>query len=253
MAFLNRYFFNPDREVRNTPADQGLSFEETYFSSQDGMRLHGWYVPGEGDVTWIWLHGNAGNIGHRVEDILLYHRHLGVNIFLFDYRGYGNSEGTPTEKGLYLDAAASLSYVLSRPEAERRRIIYFGRSLGGAVAVELATHHPPAGLILESTFASAGDMARHHVPRLPIHFLVKGKFNSIDRIRRVSCPLLVIHGTHDELVPFSQGRKLFDAARGPKRWLEVSGGDHSDTHIVAQEVYLASLREFLTSLPVPTP
>ena len=248
IALFDSYFFFPDREVCQTPADKGIDFEDIYFSSEDGVKLNGWYVKGRTDVTWVWFHGNAGNIGSRVEDLSLYHHHFGANIFLFDYRGYGRSAGKPTEKGIYRDATGTIRYLLSRQDLATNQVLYFGQSLGGAVAVELASRHPPAGLILESTFSSASDMARVLMPGLPVHLLVRSKFNSVARIRRVSCPVLAVHGAQDDVVPPSQGRKLYDAAAGQKRWLEIPGADHTNVLIVGGDAYLRTLEDFLSSL-----
>ena len=243
-----RFIFFPERELLETPTQWGLSFDDIHFSASDGVRLHGWFVPGEGEVTWLWFHGNGGNISHRLEDLTLLHTHLGVKIFLFDYRGYGRSEGRASERGTYRDARGALDYVLSRQDICPRKIVYFGRSLGAAVAVWLATQHQPSGLILESPFASVKDMAKIAFPHLPLYLLVHNKYDSLSRIGKLSCPLLILHGDEDQIVPISQGRKLYDAARGPKSFYVIPGAAHNNTYIIGQEPYFRTLADFITSL-----
>ena len=243
-----RFIFYPERELAATPAELGLSFEDVSFRSADGVRLHGWYVPGHRDVTWLWFHGNGGNISHRLENLLLFHDNLGVNLFLIDYRGYGLSEGRASEKGTYRDAAGALDYLLSRDDVNPEKIIYFGRSLGCAVAVWLATQRHPSGLILESPFTSVRDMAKLAFPHLPLHLLVRTKYDSLSRIDKISCPLLILHGSEDETVPISIGRKLYMAAREPKSFCTIEGASHNDTYVVGKKSYYRSLNDFVAGL-----
>ena len=243
-----RYIFFPEKELAGTPGHWGVEYEEVYFPASDGVKLHGWYVPGDNDVTWVWFHGNGGNISHRLEDLLLLRQHLGVNIFLFDYRGYGLSEGDVSEEGTYRDAQGALDYAFSREDVNLDKIVYFGRSLGSAVAIWLATQHPPAGLILESPFASVRAMARVAFHNLPIHLLLPNKYDSLSRIRHVSCPLLILHGDRDETVPISQGRKLYEKANGPKGFYVIKGAAHNDTYIVGGDPYFNALGQFIASL-----
>lgn len=243
-----KYFFFPSREMNGTPSHWGLSCEDVNFRSADGVRLHGWYVPCYSETTVLWLHGNGGNISHRLENLMLMHKALGAGIFIFDYRGYGRSDGRPSEAGTYRDAQAALGYLLSRRDVAADRIVYFGRSLGAAVAVWLTTQHRPKGLILESPFSSARDMARKVFPRLPLHHLVRGKYDSLSRIKDVSCPMLVIHGEHDPLVPLEQARRLYDEAGEPKQFYLIPGAAHDDTYQVGGASYFRVLREFVASL-----
>ena len=243
-----RFIFYPQKELAGTPAHWGLAFEDVHFAAGDGVKLHGWFVPGEGEVTWLWFHGNAGNVSHCLEDLMLFHRHLGVNLFLFDYRGYGRSEGRVSEKGTYSDARGALDHVLARQDVDSRKMLYFGRSLGSAVAVWLATHHPPMGLILESPFTSIRDMAKAAYHGLPLYLLVPRKYDPLSRIRQVSCPLMVLHGDRDEIVPIEQGRRVYDAANEPKRFYEITGAAHDDTFIVGQEPYFRAIADFIASL-----
>ena len=239
------FIYFPERELIGNPADFGLPFDDVSFTASDGLRLHGWFVPGKGDVTWLWCHGNAGNISHRLENLRLLHDELGVGVFIFDYRGYGRSEGSPSEEGTYRDAEAALAYVLSRPDLDSRRIMYFGRSLGAAVAVELATRRPPFALILESPFTSMADLARHHYRLLPATGLIRTKYDSLSKIGNVRVPLLVLHGDEDDIVPFESGKRLFEAASEPKRFYTIRGAGHNDTYIVGGREYFRALREFV--------
>ena len=246
-----RYIFFPTREVEFTPEDAGLQYEDVSFDTRGGRQLQGWYVPGTakgGNTTWIWFHGNGGNIGHRVDEIAMLHHRLGVNIFIFDYQGYGQSQGEPTEQGTYQDARAALEYVSNRPGIDSGKIVYFGRSLGAAVAVELATEKPPSGLILVSAFSSVSDMTRVAFPFLPVGWLVKGRYDSVFRIRRIHTPLLIIHGAQDDMVPVAQGRALFEAANQPKTFRMLPGAAHNDTHINGGQGYWDALEEISASL-----
>ena len=243
-----KFFFFPEKGLIGDPGHWGLSFDDVNFKTGDGVGLHGWFVPGEAEITWLWFHGNGGNISHRLEDLTLLRSRLGVSIFLFDYRGYGRSRGQPSEKGTYLDGTAALNHLLSRGDVDPEKIVYFGRSLGTAVAVWLAVRRRPYGLILESPFASAEDMAKIAYPHLPLHLLVRGKYDSFSKIGEISCPLLVLHGDRDELVPISQGQKLYEAAAGPKSFYVIQGAAHNDTYIAGGEPYYRALGDFIMSL-----
>ena len=243
-----RFFFFPSSEVTDTPSHWGMSYDEVTFAATDGVRLHGWFVPGYGETTLLWFHGNAGNIGHRLENLMLLHRAVGANIFIFDYRGYGKSEGKASEAGTYRDARGALDYLLSRRDVAEDKIVYFGRSLGTAVAVWLAAQRAPCGLILESPFSSVKDMARVAFPNLPLHLLVRGRYDSLSRIGAVSCPVLVLHGEMDDVIPLDQGKKLYAAAREPKRFYLIPGAAHNDTYEVGGDAYFREFGEFISSL-----
>jgi len=244
-----RFVFFPSSEVIYTPQRSGLEYEDVSRTSQDGLRLHGWFVPGDSNVTLLWFHGNGGNIGHRVDELGIIHDRLGVNLLIFDYRGYGKSEGKPSEQGTYLDARAALAHLQTRSDVDPDKIVYFGRSLGAAVAVELATVQPPMAMVLVSPFASIADMARISLRNLPIQWLVRDRYDSTARISEIRCPLLVLHGDQDETVPIAQGKKLFDAASPPKLFQALPGAGHNDTHLVAGSGYWEALEGFLASLP----
>ena len=214
MSFIDQQMiYFPDEELIATPADVGLEYEGVNLTASDGTKLHGWLVPGEGNITLLWFHGNAGNISHRVDNILLLNRALGVNIMILDYRGYGRSEGSPSEKGLYLDAEAGFEFLVSErgvdPETE---LVFFGRSLGAAVAVEMAIRHRARALILESGFTSVKNMAHRAFPFLPsgaLLTMVEARYDTISKIGNVEYPVMVLHGDRDEIVPFKLGEELF--------------------------------------------
>lgn len=239
------FIYFPDRHLIADPADMGLAFEEVRLDTRDGVRLHGWFVPGDSEVTWLWFHGNAGNIGHRLENLRRLHDELQVGVFLFDYRGYGRSRGTPSEEGTYLDAEAALAYLRSRGDVDLDRIVYFGRSVGAAVAVELATRHPPYAVILESPFPSIQDMARRTYPFLPIGRFLRTRYDSMGKVGRLAAPLLVLHGDRDDVVPLEAGKKLFEGAREPKVFYTIRGAGHNDTYVAGGKEYFRVLREFV--------
>ena len=243
----NSLFF-PEKALAGTPANWGLDFEDVYFTAADGVELHGWFVPGQGEVTWLWFHGNAGNISHRLENLSLLRDYLGVSVFLFDYRGYGRSEGHASEEGTYRDAAAALAYLESPQDVDPGKIVLFGRSLGCAVAVDLASRHQPYALILESPFTSISDMAKRAVPLFPVGALLRTKYDSLSKIDGISAPLLILHGDQDEVVPIESGLRLYQAANEPKEFYVIIGAGHNDTYIVGGEEYFAELRRFLAEL-----
>lgn len=247
----SRFIFFPTAEIESTPAGAGLEYEDVFFETGGGRNLHGWYIPGsqgsEG-ATWIWFHGNGGNIGHRVDELAMLHHRLGVNLFIFDYQGYGRSQGQPTEDGTYQDARAALKHVAGRSSTDPGKIVYFGKSLGAAVAVELAAEQHPAGLILVSPFSSVSDMARLAFPYLPVGWLLKDRYDTMARIRTVQVPLLIIHGARDETVPVDQGRALYEAANQPKTFELLPGAGHNDTHINGGRGYWDALDDFSHAL-----
>jgi fermentation-respiration switch protein FrsA (DUF1100 family) len=244
--FEDQFIFYPYAEVEQTPAQVKLSFEDVYFTTDDGVKLNGWFVPyPQAQITLLWSHGNAGNISHRVENIKLLHDKVGINVFIFDYRGYGRSQGTASEEGTYKDAAAALRYLLSRKDVDSKKLIFFGRSLGAAVAAELALQYPCRGLILETPFASIAKMARAAFPLLPITSLLRTRYDTEDKVRRIKTPLLVIHGDQDDIVPYSHGKEVFAAAPEPKEFYTIRGARHNDTYIVGGDAYFSVLKNFI--------
>lgn len=245
------FIFFPEKTITTTPSDFAIDFEDVYFMTADGVRLHGWFIPGENNITWIWFHGNAGNISHRLENLSLIREYLGVNIFLFDYRGYGWSEGEVSEEGTYRDADAALVHILSRQDVDPAKIVLFGRSMGCAVAVDLAYRNELCALIIESPFTSISDMARKAVPLLPIGAFIHTKYDSLSKIGSVSCPVLVIHGDQDEVVPIEFGWRLYQAANEPKEFYTIVDSGHNDTYAVGGEGYFSELTAFLAKLNKP--
>lgn len=233
-----------------TPAAAGLARAESVsFRTADGLTLGGWFVPSSqpGATTVIVFNGNAGNRAYRV-DIALRLAAEGLAVLLFDYRGYGGNAGMPTEEGLALDARAARDYVSSRPDVDATRIVYFGESLGSGVAVRLAAEHPARAIILRSPFTSFVDVGRVHYAWLPVGLLLRDRYSSIDRIRQIKSPLLVIAGSRDSIVPAEQSRRLFEAAHDPKRLVVVEGADHNDEALIIGPQVVAAVREFLASL-----
>ncbi|MEW5723519.1 MAG: alpha/beta hydrolase [Thermodesulfobacteriota bacterium] len=244
----HRLLFHPDPVLYARPDDLGLVFEDVYFpAAGDGTRLHGWFLPAAAgrrpEAFLLFLHGNAGNISHRLENLAGLNA-LGLAVFIFDYRGYGLSQGRPSEKGTFLDARGAWRWLAGRPGVDANRIVFFGRSLGGAVAVDLGLEHRPRALILESTFTSVRDMAARHFPLLP-HFLVPDMYDSLEKIGRVTAPVLFVHGARDDLVPLSQGRRLYEAHPGPKDFYLVEKAGHNDTFVAGGGAYYRRLLDFI--------
>jgi len=237
--------YHPSGDLEATPDRLGMAYEDVFLNASDGVRIHGWYVPAPGaKATLLFLHGNAGNISHRLDNVKRLHDQ-GVNVFILDYRGYGRSAGNPDEQGLYRDARAGFSYLLDRPDVNPERIAVFGRSLGGAVAVDLCSRRACPRLILESTFTSTADMARSIFPFFPLARLLTERFDSESKIGRIRAPLLQFHGTRDEVVPFRLGEKLFRAAPGPKRFVPIPEAGHNDTYERGGPLYFETIRAFL--------
>jgi fermentation-respiration switch protein FrsA (DUF1100 family) len=246
-ALENRFIFFPDKRIESTPRNWGLAYEDIYFTTQDGLRLNGWWVPGTGSpLTILWFHGNAGNISHRLDNITLRHDRLGTNIFIFDYREYGRSEGRASEEGTYHDGDAAIRYLRSRADIDPTKIVFLGESLGSAVAVEMAIRHGCAALILESPFLSIPEMAKTSFLFLPIGSLLRTRYDTLSKIGRVRAPLLIVHGENDEIVPIRQGQRLFEAAREPKEFYGIKRARHNDLYLVGGQAYLETLSRFLS-------
>lgn len=245
-----RFVFTPQPGLAGTPADAGLRYEDVYLTTSDGLTLHAWFVPapkkltGPNTQTWLWFHGNGGNLGTRVGQLEWTRRNLGVHQFIFDYRGFGNSHGQPTERGTYLDARAALEYLRNRPEINAQHIVYFGHSLGAAVSIELATAHAPFGIVLIAPFASIRDMAPLVVPFPALGWFVRGHYNSLQRIAKVQAPLLLLHGDEDEIVPYEQGERLYHTANRPKRLVTLHGASHDVIPPAAEKELASALVEF---------
>ncbi len=221
--------FFPSRKVAVNPSVVGLPWEDVYFKTRDNVTLNGWFLKDpQAFSTIIFAHGNAGNMSDRLLKIKFFYD-LGLNVFIFDYRGYGKSEGKPSEAGIYLDAKTAYDYLQSRGDVNMKNIILYGASIGGTVVIDLATHRNAALLVVESSITNAQDMANIHYPFVPLFFLSL-KFDSINKVKSLTVPKLFIHSPDDEVVPYWVGQKLFEAAAGPKEFLEAHGG-HNDGSI----------------------
>lgn len=241
----SRYVYYPSRSLTSTPATAGLKYEEVNVRAADGIPIHGWYVPADDVAAPVVLlcHGNAGNIWHRIDVIWMFHE-MGFNVCCFDYRGYGKSGGEPTEEGTYQDAAAVWDWLVSVKGMEPQRIVVHGESLGGSVAAWLAEKREPSGLVLESTFTSVPDMAARLYPFLPVRWLCRFRYNTLERMDRIRCPVLVAHGRQDEMIPFAFGRRLYEAAREPKEFFELRGS-HNTGREQSGRQYETVLRGFI--------
>jgi fermentation-respiration switch protein FrsA (DUF1100 family) len=247
-ALLHSLLFFPSRAIEQTPAQAGLPYHELALDTQDGERLHGWRLDARcAPIGHVLLcHGNGGNVGDRVPFAALLTA-AGFDVVVFDYRGYGRSSGKPSEQGTYLDARAALASLLAQPGVEASRVLLLGESLGGAVAVDLALAHPPAGLVLLSTFTSVRAMARLHYPFIPAA-LVPDAYPSLRRIGALRAPLLVLHGEGDDVVPLSHARNLFEAAPEPKRIATFPGVGHADIVALAGEALAREIASWARGL-----
>ncbi|MBW2519438.1 MAG: alpha/beta hydrolase [Deltaproteobacteria bacterium] len=240
-----RYLYFPDTKIQITPESAKIYFEDVIFQSLDGLQLHGWFVPGQPKrPVVLFCHGNAGNMSNRVP-MIRFLNNLGLSVFIFDYRGYGNSKGRVNENGTYDDARGALRWLLARGWSTSE-MIFLGRSLGAAVALQIAIEKPPARLVLECPFTSIVEMAQLHYPRLYRLFrgLVRAKYSNVSKIKAIRSPLLLCHGTDDRIVPCVMGERLYDLAPRPKRLLLAKGGGHSDGDILGNPDYYATWHEF---------
>lgn len=252
------YFNETGRNIVATPDQAGLAYQPVKLSTADGETLHGWFVPataqgvqgvqGVDRGTVLFFHGNAGNISHRMEYLLMFRR-LGYNTLIFDYRGYGRSSGSPSESGINLDAETAWRYLTETKGIPPARMVLFGESLGGAVAAGLAARttlagSKPAALVLASAFTSVPDMAAKLYPFLPVRLLSRFDYNTLGYLRSVTSPVFIAHSPQDEIVPFEHGRTLYQAASEPKQFLELQGG-HNDGFIFMRETWVKALGEFI--------
>jgi uncharacterized protein len=243
----SRLFHLPgSRELVADPSEVGLPFESLDIEAADGTRLHGWLVLARERRRGVVLffHGNAGNISHRLDSIRVFHE-LDLDTLIIDYRGYGQSEGRPSEQGLYADAEAALAEAQARGYADDE-LVYFGRSLGGAVAAHLAARHPPAALILESTFISAPEIAQDHYRIFPARLLTRLDYPTLENLERAETASLIVHSSDDELISHAHGRRLYQAAREPKQFLQLEG-DHNSGYMRDRARYVAALDTFLSA------
>jgi uncharacterized protein len=242
-----RFLYEPIRQIPHTPAELGLDFEEVYFKTGDRLRLNGWYVPApNARFTVLYCHGNGGNMMYFLETVNFLNK-LGLNCFVFDYRGYGNSRGSPDEDGTYLDARAAYRWLTKKKGVPPQQIILFGWSLGGSIAAYLATKVKPAALVIESSFTSYRAIGQKFYPYMPVKWFARFNYPTIDYVRKVTCPLLVIHSRNDEIIPFEFGLDIYDAANEPKKFVEIFGR-HNDGFLVSGETYKIAWTNWLSSL-----
>ena len=251
-----KFLYIPVREVVHTPAELDLEFENVIFETADGLRLSGWYIPAPlesrreksltGQFTILFCHGNGGNIMHCLDSIDIFHD-LGLNCFIFDYRGYGNSEGKPSEEGTYLDARAAYKWLTEKKKIPPGNIIAFGWSLGGSIAAKSAGEDKFAGLVVESAFTSYADMGLKFYPYMPVRWFARFSYSTIDYIKDVHCPVMIIHSRDDEIVPFEFGVELYETANQPKELVEIFGS-HNDGFLVSGEIYKSAWMKWLKFL-----
>jgi fermentation-respiration switch protein FrsA (DUF1100 family) len=249
------YFPGQQRSLVAPPARLDLPIERVEIPTADGVKLVGWVIPAKSGSSGLWLlicHGNAGNISEF--DRPLHYaglRQLGLSLLAFDYRGYGESGGAPSEPGLYRDADAAYRFLRESRGVPADHILIFGHSLGSAVAIDLAARQPAAGLIVEGSLTSAPDRGGEIYPYIPIRWIARSRFGSIDKVSGIAMPKLFLHAASDEVIPLAHGRRLFDAAQGPKTFVELQGG-HADAFDVDSTRYFGSIAEFLATLPPHT-
>lgn len=250
-SLLNSLLYFPSRAILETPEEAGLEYRDLRIETDDGERLHGWWIGARTDSLGHLLlcHGNAGNVGDRVLHAAVLTA-AGFDVLLFDYRGYGRSSGRPSEEGIYRDARAALTCLVEQRAVDPRRVFYLGESLGGAVALDLALERPPAGLVLLSGFTGVRELGRLHYPFVPTA-LVPDAYPSLRRIHKLRAPLLVLHGERDDIVPLSQGRTLFDAAPEPKHMHVFAGLGHNDLVTLAGTEFARVIAAWAAGLTTP--
>lgn len=239
----------PGRTLSTTPGSIGLGYDDVSIETSDGETLHGWFIAGTSTQVLLFFHGNAGNISHRLESIRQF-QELGLSVLIIDYRGYGQSTGRTTEKGIYRDAEAAWQYLIGGRGMDASDIIIFGRSLGASVASWLAARHQPSALIIESSFTSVPDIAKDLYPWLPARWLSRLSHATRDHVRDVKCPVLVVHSRDDEIIPFKHGEAIYASANEP-RTLLVLRGTHNNAFLWDKAAYMDGLGKFLAGLSVP--
>jgi uncharacterized protein len=239
----SRVLYQPTEDWRATPGDIGLPYETVDLETPDRVRISSWWIPaGSPRGVLLFCHGNGGNISDRLDFIRMFNR-LGLSTLIFDYRGYGKSEGRPSEQGTYRDAEAAWKYLVEERRTNPSKIIVFGRSLGGAVAARLAELHTLGALILESSFTSVRDVARDRFPWVWVVF--PDRYPTKRFLQKAACPVLIIHSRDDRMIPFHHGQDLFAAARGPKEFLEIRGA-HNDAFFRSQTLHEETLDNYLS-------
>ena len=242
-----RFLYSPLRKIIYTPAELELDYEDVIFTSRDGLKLTGWYIPVTGsEFTILFCHANGGNMMHRLDSINIFYK-LGLSCFIFDYRGYGNSQGIPSEEGTYLDAGAAYKWLTEEKRIPPEKVIIFGRSLGGSIAAQLAGSVTACALIVESAFTSYVDIGKKFYPYMPVRWCARFSYRTIDYIRDVHCPVMFIYSKNDEVVPFEFGLELYEAANKPKEFIEIFGS-HNDGFLVSGEAYKEAWTKWINFL-----
>jgi len=227
--------YYPEKPILETPKDLGISYEDVSFKTPDGHILNGWFVPAKGAlVSILYCHGNAGNISYNLHRVKFFHE-LGMNFFIFDYRGYGKSTGIPRENGLYQDAQAAYDYFILRKDVDKDRIVIYGKSLGGAIAADLCLYRKAIALILDGSFTSVVSRGKQLYPFLPVKLLVTQKYDTLNKIKNIRVPKLIAHGRQDEVISFHHGEVLFEAAAEPKKFLPYEDGHNEDVYVTSAE------------------
>jgi fermentation-respiration switch protein FrsA (DUF1100 family) len=239
--------FFPESHLEATPKDYRMDdYEDVFFPAKDGTRLHGWFVSGPDErAVLLWFHGNAGNISHRLHNLKKLHDALQIPIFIFDYREYGMSEGEISKSGTFSDAQGAFRYLIDEKGIKSSSVLLFGRSLGTALAVDIASKEQCLGIILEAAFTSTDDIMQRYFPFFTPPRMSGVKYDSLSLIHHIQSPILFIHGQHDQTIPVSMARRLFETARGPKEFYEIPGADHNDTYLVGGNEYFAVWQKFL--------
>jgi len=241
------FLYGPVREVLYTPGELGMDFESVVFKSGDGLQLSGWYIPAKNSkFTMLFCHGNGGNIMHRLDSISIF-CNLGLDCFIFDYRGYGSSEGKADEEGTYLDVMAAYKWLREEKKISADNIIVFGRSLGGSIAAQLASKVKVEALIIESAFTSYVDIGKKFYPYMPVRWFARFGYRTIDYVKDINCPVMIIHSRGDEIIPFEFGLELYKIANEPKEFVEIFGS-HNDGFLVSSEIYKGAWMKWLSFL-----
>jgi uncharacterized protein len=240
-----KMIFYPVREIAVTPEYIGLQFEDVILRTKDNVNISAWYIPAAQErAVILFCHGNAGNNSHRLDSIRIFHD-LNLSVFIFDYRGYGKSEGSPTEEGTYLDAEAALDFLIEVKHVPSEKIVAFGRSLGGAVAAEVALRRRVGALIIESGFTSVPELGGTYFPFLPIKLLSRYSYATENKVSKINVPKLFIHSPHDEIIPFKYGKALYENASFPKEFFEIRG-DHNNGFLMSGSIYHDGLNRFIS-------
>jgi hypothetical protein len=240
----SKLVYFPSKEIVCTPKDLRLEYEDVTLNTPDGLKLNAWFVPAKSPTgTVIFCHGNGGNICYSL-DVAEVLNKFNLNVLLFDYRGYGKSEGSPSENGTYTDAETAYQWLIKDKKIPENSIIIMGRSLGAAIAANLAKNHKPRMLILESGFSSTPDVAAKQYPIFPVRLLCRYKYKTAEYVKDVKCPLLIVHSPEDEIIPYPNAKRIFSSANEPKEFLEIRGS-HNEGYSDSGDLYTNGLRNFI--------